>query len=134
MDSQDDAVSYIGLTLTDLYQRFGTPKSVYSSRGLEEWQDDVVFVYDQGDFYIYKDHVWQAGLKTMYGISVGDTRAQVNMVLSVNSLTNSPPPAIEVQGNSIFCSLPDKAWPMTLRCDFDSAGIVQAIFIYRTDL
>jgi len=121
----DDPAQYIGLTLTDLFQRFGVPGSVYASRGLEEWQDDVVFVYDQGDFYIYKDRVWQLELKDVMGIKAGDSRSVVSLVLGSKA---------ESFGNSIFYSLDAGAWPMMLRCDFDKDDNVQVIFIYRTDL
>ena len=121
---KDDPALYIGLTLTDLFQRFGVPRWVYPSRGIEEWQDDVVFVYDRGDFFIYKDRVWQIGLKEAAGIKVGDSRAVVSLVLGSKA---------ENLGNSVFYTLEQGAWPMMLRCDFDSADKVSVIFIYRTD-
>jgi len=124
-NKENDPGQYVGLTLTDLFQRFGAPRSVYASRGPEEWQDDVVFVYDQGDFYIYKDRVWQAGLKEAMGIRTGDTRAVVSLVLGTRA---------ENRENSIFCSLDTGAWPMMLRFDFDKDDKVLAIFIYRTDI
>ena len=119
-----DPVSLGGMTLDELIRRAGIPRSVYAVRGLEEWQDDVVFVYDQGDFYIYKDRVWQAGLKAARGIKTGDTRSAVSTLLGSNA---------EARGDSLLYSLNDGPWPLTLRCDFDRAGKVQAIFIYRTD-
>ena len=121
----NDPEQYVGLTLTDLFQRFGAPRSVYASRGLEQWQDDVIFVYDQGDFYIYKDRVWQVGLKEAAGIKTGDSRAVVSLVLGTKA---------ESRENSIFCSLDADAWPMMLRFDFDKDDKVLAIFIYRTDI
>jgi len=121
---EDDPVLFVGLTLTDLFQRFGVPSSVYAARGLEEWQDDVVFVYDRGNFYIYKDRVWQVGLKEALGIKTGDSRAVVSLVIGSKA---------ESRGNSVFCSLDNAAWPMMLRCDFDKDDKVQAIFMYRTD-
>ena len=120
----DDPASYIGLTLDELIRRFGVPRSVYAARGLEEWQDDVVFVYDEGDFYIFKDRVWQLGLKAVRGINAGDSRAVVSLVLGS---------AAEYRGNSVFYSLNEGSWPLMLRCDFNSAGKAQVIFIYRTD-
>ena len=123
-DKGDDPASYVGLTLTDLFQRFGVPRSVYAARGPEEWQDDVVFVYDRGDFFVYKDRVWQVGLKDAMEIMAGDSRAVVLLVLGAKA---------ESRQNSVFCSLDNGAWPMVLRCDFDKDDKVQVIFIYRTD-
>ena len=118
-------VFFIGMSLDDLIRRFGTPRSVYPVRGLEEWQDDVVFVYDTADFYIYKDRVWQAGLKEARGIKTGDPRAVVSLILGSS--------AAETRENFISYFLNEGAWPLMLRFDFDNAGMVKAIFIYRTD-
>jgi hypothetical protein len=97
---------------------------VYPVRGLEEWQDDVVFIYDEGDFYVYKDRVWQAGLKSAYGIALGDSWGSVSLALGA---------AAQNRGNSLFLPLEGKNWPLALRCDFDHAGKALAIFVYRTD-
>jgi hypothetical protein len=115
----------VGLNLKELMENFGPPRSVYPVRGLEEWQDDVVFVYDHGDYYVYKDRVWQAGLKAVMGIKAGDSRAAVTAVLGAKA---------ESRLGSIFYSLDEGSWPMMLRCDFDKEGRLLRIFIYRTDL
>ena len=123
--NKDDPVSFIGMKLEELINRFGVPLLVYPSRGREAWQDDVVFVYEQGDFYIYRDRIWQAGLKEAGGVKLGDSRGVVLLVLGSSGM--------ETQGESVFYSMNDGAWPLMLRIDFDSAGKVKAIFIYRSD-
>jgi len=120
-----DPVSLVGMTVDELIRCFGAPRSVYAARGLQQWQDDVVFVYDEGDFYIYKDRVWQAGLKAALGIKTGDTRGAVTMTLGSKA---------ESREDALFCSLDEKPWPLMLRCDFDRENKVRAIFIYRPDL
>ncbi|MDR3247824.1 MAG: hypothetical protein LBT39_03470, partial [Treponema sp.] len=67
-----DPEAFIGLTLEGLFARFGVPREVYALRGQEEWQDDVVLVYPQGDFYVFRDRVWQVGVPSAHGIRVGD--------------------------------------------------------------
>ena len=121
-----EPASFIGLTLEELIRRLGIPRSVYAVRGLEEWQDDVVFVYGEADFYIYKDRVWQAGIKETRGIRVGDPGAVVPLILGSYGA--------ETRGNYITYFLNEGAWPLMLRFDFDSAGKVSAIFIYRADM
>ena len=128
--AEEDPSSFIGLTLTELLNRFGPPRSVYPSRGLEEWQDDVVFAYDQGDFYILKDRVWQIGLNSVMGIKTGDNAAVVSLILG----TRASMRLAESRQNSVFYSLDGKSWPMLLRCDFDKNGRVMMIYIYRSDL
>ncbi|MCL2878892.1 MAG: hypothetical protein FWF29_01485 [Treponema sp.] len=117
--------SYIGLQLDDLITQFGPPESVYSSRGQELWQDDVVFVYLEGDFYIFKDRVWQVKIKNAYGVSVGDPKAAAILALGDEA---------EDQGDFILLPLPPAGWPITLRMNFNAAGKVSGIFIYRPDL
>jgi hypothetical protein len=119
-----DPVSLIGLNLEELIARFGVPRSVYPARGLEQWQDDVVFVYDSGDFYIHKDRVWQVGLKSARGIKTGDPGELVSLRLGANP---------RAHGNSLFVTLNEGAWPLMLRYDLDKDGNVTAIFLYRTD-
>ena len=72
-----DELSLVGITLNELILRFGVPRSVSAARGLEEWQDDVVFEYGDRDYYVYKDRVWQVALKAAMGLKAGDSREAV---------------------------------------------------------
>ena len=121
--------SFIGMTLDDLVNRFGIPNSVYPVRGLEDWQDDVVFVYDEGDFYLYGNRVWQIGIRSYLGVSRGDSGQQAMEVLDqqISYKLNSPE-------NSIAYFLHEWGSPMILRVDMDEEGRVRGIFIFRSDL
>ncbi|MDR1149540.1 MAG: hypothetical protein LBK66_13010, partial [Spirochaetaceae bacterium] len=77
----ENPVDFIGMSVTELFENFGSPAAVYASRGIEIWQDDVVFEYTGVDFYIYKDKVWQLSLDSGRGINMGDPRAAVLLVL-----------------------------------------------------
>jgi hypothetical protein len=119
----DEQIAFIGMKLDDLYKRFGSPQTVYAARGGETWQDDVVFVYNEGDFYIYRDRVWQVAVKSIYGIRVGDAKGVVMLVLGENA---------KDQGDHALYSFSGGAWPLSLRVNF-SAGKISAIYIYRPD-
>jgi hypothetical protein len=125
--SEDDPSSYIGLTLAELMRRFGAPRAVYPVRGLEAWQDDVVFAYDRGDFYILSDRVWQVGLRAAGGVKAGDSWGEALLALGSKA-------GIRYNSDSIFQPLDGGSWPMALRYDFDRDGKVRMIFIYRADL
>jgi len=122
-DLHDELLSFVGLKLDDLIMRFGIPQTVFSSRGEETWQDDVVFVYDEGDFYIYRDRVWQIGLKTAYGLKTGDGKAVALLVLGDKA---------QDEGDYLLYPLPGSGWPLSLRINFNS-GRISAIFVYRPD-
>ncbi|MDR1447105.1 MAG: hypothetical protein LBI90_09460 [Treponema sp.] len=115
----------VGLDLTELFSRFGVPKEVYSARGAQEWQDDVVFVYPEGDFYLYRDRVWQVGVKNFREIRIGDSRPAA--ILSLGE-------GVREFSDSVICSLRQSPWPLDVRLNFNSAGAVSAIFLYRPDL
>jgi hypothetical protein len=114
----------IGLTLAEALSRFGPPQSVYPVRGREEWQDDVVFEYENQDMYVYRDRIWQLGLKTACGISLGDPRHLVLLVLGEDA---------RIFPGYILASLPESSWPLCLRVNLDSQDRVSALFMYRSD-
>jgi hypothetical protein len=121
---EEDPVTAVGMTLAMVYARYGIPESVYAVRGAEEWQDDVVFVYNDWDLYIYQDRVWQVGLKSAYGISLGDPGGVVSLVLG---------DGVEVYRGYMLYPLPSRSWPLHLRIDLDAVGKVGAIFVFRSD-
>jgi hypothetical protein len=122
--AQEDPAQVVGLTLESVYARYGVPESVYAVRGAEEWQDDVVFVYQDWDLYVYQDRVWQVGLKSALGISLGDSAGMAFLLLGEGVQT--------FEGYLLY-SLPPRSWPLQLRLDIDGAGKVTAIYIYRSD-
>ena len=120
---QGEPLSFVGMTLNELFERFGTPASVYTARGEENWQDDVVFVYNEGDFFIYRNRVWQIGLKSLYGMKIGDAKAVALLTLGDEA---------QDAGNYLLCNLSGFGWPLSLRVSL-SDGKVSAIYVYRPD-
>jgi hypothetical protein len=119
-----DPVGLIGMSVRELIDFFGAPESVYPSRGLEPWQDDVVFVYPKIDFYLFKDMVWQVSLDSANGISKGDPRAAVLLVLGEKA---------QDKKSYILDKVPNVSWPLEWRFNIDNAGKVSAIYLYRMD-
>jgi len=119
----DEIVSNIGLRLEDMFLRYGAPKTVHAARGDEYWQDDVVFVYNDWDFYIYRDRVWQIGLKSGYGVKIGDAKAAALLALADKAQNN---------GDYLLYPLTGGVWPLSLRVNFN-AGKISGIFVFRTD-
>jgi hypothetical protein len=125
----------IGATLEELLSRAGTPLSVYAVRGLEAWQDDVVFVYPSLDVYLFKDRVWQVSPRAAYRIQTGDTREQVEAALGPGFA--EIPGAREGEYALVF-TFSNRAWPLALRVNLrgGSGGrpdTVWALYIYRSD-
>ena len=121
---QEEPQYFVGMTVSQLIGRFGPPLTVHASRGQEPWQDDVVFQYPMGNFYIHRDRVWQVSVNSTHGIRLGDPRAAVLLTLGDNARDF---------GSNVVYQLPPASWPMALRVNLNAAGIVTAIFVYRSD-
>lgn len=115
---------YIGWDLGRLVEQFGTPDSVQAVRGLEPWQDDVVFVYDQWDVYLYRDTVWQLSAPEAYGVKKGQGMD------AVLSLLGEPLHRLD---NAFVYHLPARSWPLRLRVAFDGQSRVEQMYVYRSD-
>jgi hypothetical protein len=126
--AKDDPSALVGMTLSDMFAKYGVPQTVYVSRGVETWQDDAVFVYPAPyggiECYVYKDRIWQVGVKSALGVKIGDSRTAAALVLGENR---------QDFDNCALYPLAPKAWLLTLRLNFDANGKIQAIFIYRPD-
>jgi hypothetical protein len=123
-DPAGDPLFFVGMTLADLIGRFGTPTAVFAARGNELWQDDVVFRYAGGDFYIYRDRVWQVKLASAFGVSNGNTKTA-----TLTALGNTA----QDRGDHALMPLSGGNWPLMLRVNFNETGFVIAIYIYRPD-
>jgi hypothetical protein len=122
--SGGDPFSLVGMKIAELIERFGAPVAVFSARGNEVWQDDVVFRYDSVDFYIVKDRVWQVKLAAALGINYGDPKQAALLVLGARA---------QDMGDHLLMSVAGKDWPLVFRVNVNNAGRVAAIFIYRPD-
>jgi hypothetical protein len=120
----ENPVNLIGLTLSEVITQFGVPQGVYAVRGEAEWQDDVVFSYGDREFYFYRDHVWQVGLKTAFGIRVGEKRNVIPLIMGDTTI---------VEETYSLAPLSGWSWPMNVRFNNDERDLVTAIFIYRSD-
>jgi len=125
--SNDEQLSFVGMMMADLINRFGSPRTVIAERGNEPWQDDVVFQYNGADFYIYRDRVWQVKIASTHGVSVGDRKTVVLLVLGNMAID---------RGDHILLPITGRDWPLMMRVNFsssDNTGLVNAIYIYRPD-
>ncbi|MDR2111299.1 MAG: hypothetical protein LBP32_08315 [Spirochaetaceae bacterium] len=84
----------------------------------------MVFEYEAGDLYVYRDRIWKLGLISAYGIRLGDPRSLALLVLGEAALTSA---------GYIAASLPGWSWPLRFRVNIDAQDKVSGLFIYRSD-
>ncbi|MCL2806241.1 MAG: hypothetical protein FWD26_09910 [Treponema sp.] len=126
--SNDEQYAFIGLMVSDVIERYGPPRTVAAARGIELWQDDVIFQYTGVDFYIFRDRVWQVRFSATHGISNGDSKTAVLLALG-NRMGGSP----QDRDDHLLLPVSGKNWPLMLRVNFNSSGQTSAIFLYRLD-
>ena len=128
--SNEERLSFVGMMMADLIERFGSPRTVITERGNEPWQDDVVFQYNGVDFYIFRDRVWQVKIASTHGVSNGDRKPAALGALG----SSLPGNEIEDRGDHVLLRITGRDWPLVIRVNFNNpgnTGIVTAIYIYR---
>jgi hypothetical protein len=125
--SAPDGENAVGLTLQEVFAYYGLPNAVHAVRGSEDWQDDVVFVYDslKLDVYIYKDRVWQVCVQSARGLKKGDRKAAALLALAGG---------VEERDGYLLYAYPNTVWPKYARFNLDAADRITTIYVYRPDM
>jgi hypothetical protein len=119
----------IGLEIAVLLERFGPPQAMFSARGDEGWQDDVVFFYpDYRYYYWFENRVWQIRYDFRYNREVSGVR----MGMSMDEVTGILGPAHYSGRSSLFYDLSDTGYPRRFRLFFQD-GLLHDMYIYRSD-
>ncbi len=124
-----DMVALLGLALDQVLDRYGAPKEVFPLRGMEAWQDDVVFYYPSNlYFFFFGNRVWQVRIDKRYsgkalGFSPGTPKQEVIARLGT--------PFYQDQDSLIYL-LPDRGYPVRSRFFFENE-ILSDIYVYRGD-
>jgi hypothetical protein len=125
-----DPAELLGMSPAHAIERFGPPAKVFSVRGAEPWQDDVVFDYAGGfSLFLFKDRVWQIRIgekhtAPVFGFVVGSAAERATAILGA--------PDLQLSGAYEWV-LPAEAWPVRLRGIVDAAGSIRELYVYRAD-
>jgi len=154
-----DLASLVGLTLPQTFELLGAPEQMFSARGEEGWQDDVVFYYPSHLYlFWYRNRVWQARVDEHYlgyflaggakpGMEAGakpgmEAGAKPGMEAGAKALAMGRsreevlaalgPPMREID-NSLVYHLEDRGYPVRLRLYFRDGQLADA-YCFRGDL
>ena len=124
-----DPTRLIGLDMPAAVAALGLPQQMFTWRGAEEREDNVVFYYP--DFlylFWFKDRVWQVRCdrrfaSTVFGFSLGASREQVERT-SLRTLTPN--------GDSLYLDLSDGRFPLRVRLVF-TESVLSDLYVYRSD-
>jgi len=124
-----DPTQYIGQDLKSALDSLGAPKEVFTFRGHDDAQDNVVFFYP--DFlylFWYRNKVWQVRCdrrfaKPLFGFAMGMPREVIERT-SARHFT--------AVGDSLYFDLDDAKYPMRVRLVFASGALID-LYVYRSD-
>ncbi|MGA2764627.1 MAG: hypothetical protein ABSG17_14825 [Spirochaetia bacterium] len=124
-----DPTQYIGLDLKSALETLGTPQEVFSLRGPDENQDDVVFYYP--DFlylFWYRNRVWQVRCdrrfaRPLLGVALGMPREVIQ---------RTSPHQLIANGDSLYFDMDDGKYPLRVRMVFANDALSD-IYVYRSD-
>jgi len=124
-----DPTRLIGLDIPAAVAALGLPQQMFTWRGAEEREDNVVFYYP--DFlylFWFKDKVWQVRCdrrfaSTVFGLTLGASREQVERT-SLRTLTPN--------GDSLYFDLSEGSYPLRVRLVF-TASVLSDLYVYRSD-
>jgi hypothetical protein len=136
-----DPLSYIGITLAEASVALGTPAEVFSYRGGEGWQDDVVFFYPSHLYlFWFRNRVWQVRVDAKYvdvflGLRIGMARDEV--ISAVGRQYQELPDSLVffLADASLLVGTDGRsrgAYPLRLRAFFGDGKLSDA-YLYRGD-
>ena len=124
-----DPTQLIGMDIRTVLQSLGAPQQMFTVRGVDESEDNVVFFYPDFTYlFWYKDRVWQVrydrrSAATVFGITLGMTRDQVQ---------RANPTPMTSAGDSLYFDLQSAPFPLRVRLVF-AAAVLSDLYLYRSD-
>ena len=124
-----DPTQYIGFDLKTALDTLGTPLEVFSFRGPEESQDNVVFYYpDFVYLFWYRNRVWQVRCdrrfaRPLFGVTMGMPREVIKRTSAHQFLA---------RGDSLYFDVDDGKFPVRVRLVFSSDALSD-LYVYRSD-
>lgn len=128
--------AYIGKNLDEIFASLGVPGEVFTVRGAEAWQDDVVFYYPESLYiFWFKNRVWQFRLDRRYkgeaaGIPIGLGREEVRLKFGRPYYSDE---LSDIFINPGEISSSDLGYRIKVRLFYDPENKVSDIYIYRGD-
>jgi len=124
-----DPTQLIGLDLKAALDSLGAPQEVFSFRGQDDTEDNVVFFYsDYLYLFWYRNRVWQVRCdhrfaRPLFGLAMGMPREVIERT--------SAHPLIP-RGDSLYFDLDDSKYPLRVRLVFAGNALAD-IYVYRSD-
>ena len=124
-----DPTRFIGMDLRSAVDSLGLPRDMFTFRGEEETQDNVVFYYSDSLYlFWYRNRVWQVRCDhrfsgSVLGLSLGMSREEVERAF---------PATLTAVGDSLYFDLQGRSPPMRVRMVF-TLKLLSDLYVYRSD-
>jgi hypothetical protein len=124
-----DPIDLIGMDPAQVFAALGAPREIFTWRGQEPMEDDIVFFYPDFQYvFWFQSRVWQVRFDNRYtgtvlGFSIGMRRADAEA---------GGQGRLQESGGSLFLSLDSGRFPVRVRLALLDDR-VDDIYVYRSD-
>jgi len=124
-----DPTQLIGLDLKSALDTLGAPREVFSFRGQDDTQDNVVFFYpDYLYLFWYRNRVWQVRcdrrfVKPLLGVAMGMPREVIQRTSERQFIA---------RGDSLYFDIDETKYPLRVRLVFSNDALAD-LYVYRSD-
>jgi hypothetical protein len=124
-----DATGLIGMDPAQVFAALGAPREIFSWRGEEPGEDDIVFFYPDFRYvFWFQSRVWQVRFDQRYtgtvlGFSIGMARVEAKL---------RGEGRLQESGASLFLALDTGPYPLRVRLAMVDDRIAD-IYVYRSD-
>jgi hypothetical protein len=128
-DGADDPTALIGMNPAQVVAALGAPREIFSWRGAEPAEDDIVFFYPDFRYvFWFQSRVWQVRFDRRYagsvlGFSIGMVRAEAEA---------RGQGRLEEREGSLYLALDTGPYPLRVRLAVIDDRIAD-IYVYRSD-
>jgi hypothetical protein len=120
----------LGLQVKDSFSLMETPVSIFPYRGSVSSEDNVVFYYsDSTYFFWFHDRVWQVRADERWQGEVDG----VSMGMKLPEIIRLWGPPINNRDEQPTWTLPDRGYPVRIRLYFSDEGLLNDLYVYRSD-
>jgi hypothetical protein len=125
----DDPIGLIGMDPGQVFAALGAPREIFTWRGEEPAEDDIVFFYPDFRYvFWFQNRVWQVRFDSRYGgtvlgfsIGMDDAEARVR-----------GEGRLQEAGDSLYLALDTGPYPIRMRLALVD-GRIADIYVYRSD-
>ncbi|MDA3811248.1 MAG: hypothetical protein PF518_13075 [Spirochaetaceae bacterium] len=129
----NETLSYLGATISEIFEYPVIPEEIYPNRGIEEDEDNVIFYYSNGFYlFLFENRVWQVRYDRNYKEAILDLKMENTMVqILADKLEEGITPLFSGD-NYLTFQIAESPYPVRMKLFFTDDKL-DDLYIFRAD-